>query len=497
MSAEKTDSSLLTFDELLRAVHGKYVGFARNTKHFGFTSVATDSRNVVAGTLFIPLIGEKQDGHAYIPQAVEKGATVIFVASSSYKQHENKYMELVSGTEKVVLIVVENTLHALQDAAAAYVKKFPRLIRVSVTGSSGKTTTKEITAAILSQKYKVITNEGNLNSETGLPLSAFRIRSEHELALLEMGMNRRNEIGELAAVFRPQYAAITNIGTAHIGILGSRQAIADEKKKIFSYMEKDGTAVIPASDDFASFLAEGVRGKIVFYGRDVKDSGVAFVSDDGLDGTTFTVDGVTAHLHLPGVYNYNDALAAIALGKALGVSAEQIKNGVESIEPIFGRSQVIHGTYDVLQDCYNANPDSMERSLEFCASVSHKGKKIFVLGDMLELGAESHAAHAHAGELAARKGASMIVFIGTEMSAAYAEAEKIAGGADGAKKNNNPELVYISAHDDAAIQKAASSILSFAQPGDLVLLKASRGMKLERITPLLSAGTKEAADGKL
>src|SRR5574344_2616528 len=296
MSMEKTDSSLLPFDALLSAVRGKYVGFARNTKHFGFTSVATDSRNVVAGTLFIPLIGEKQDGHAYIPQAVEKGATVIFIASSAYKQNENTYMELVSSTEKVVLIVVENTLHALQDAAAAYVRKFPDLIRVSVTGSSGKTTTKEITAAILSQKYNVITNKGNLNSETGLPLSLFTIKPEHQLGLFEMGMNRVNEIKEIAGVLKPQYAIITNIGTAHIGILGSRQHIAAETAHIFNHLGKNGVAIIPYDDDFTKYLASRVEGKVVYYGEGAHDSTVKFVEDKGLDGTSFIVGGQPAVL---------------------------------------------------------------------------------------------------------------------------------------------------------------------------------------------------------
>ncbi len=486
---EKSQTSLLSFNELLGAVRGKYIGFARNSKHFCFTSVVTDSRNVVPESLFVPLIGEKQDGHIYIPQAVEKGASVVFIAASAYKANENKYMEIVSANENLVFIVVDNTLHALQDAAAAYANKFPGIIRVSITGSSGKTTTKEITAAILSQKYNVITNKGNLNSETGLPLSLFTIKPEHQLGLFEMGMNRVNEIGELAAAWKPQYAAITNIGTAHIGILGSRNAIAEEKRKIFSYMKKDGVAVIPASDDFASYLAEAAHGKIVYYGKDVKNSGVEFVSDDGLDGTTFTVDGVTVHLSLPGVYNYSDALAAIALGKSLGVSTEQIKAGIESIKPIFGRSQVIHGNIDVLQDCYNANPDSMERSLEFCASVKSNGKKIFVLGDMLELGAESAAAHKQVGILAAESGASLIVFIGAEMFAAYDAAKK------SGKKNGLPELVYIAGHGDKDIVKAADAVKKCASKGDFVLLKASRGMGLERLTPLLAGDGTEAVNG--
>lgn len=302
-AAKNIKTTLLSLESLLDAVEGSVIGEYCSSL-FSFTSVATDSRNVAGGSLFVPLIGEFQDGHKYIPQAIEKGAAAVFVSRMSYKNNPVSYRQLCAKYPRTAFIIVENTLQALQKAAQRYVEKFPRLIRVSVTGSSGKTTTKEILASVLRQKFKVVCNKGNLNSETGLPLSCFEIRPEHELALLEMGMNRENEIGELARVFKPNYCVITNIGTAHIGKLGSRQRIAAEKKKIFSYMTESGVAVIPAEDDFASYLAEGVRGKIAWYGTGVEANGVELVSDDGIDGTTFKVEGETVHLALPGMYNY-------------------------------------------------------------------------------------------------------------------------------------------------------------------------------------------------
>ena len=279
-------NSLLTLEDVLAAVNGTCVS---KTQGFCFTSVATDSRNVTEKTLFVPLIGENQDGHKYIPQAIEKGASVVFVCGKNYKSDKKTYDDLEEKNPSVSFIIVNNTLAALQEAAAKYVEKFPRLIRIGVTGSSGKTTTKEIAASILSQKYNVITNKGNLNSETGVPLSVFNIRAENQIGLFEMGMNRKNEMAETASVLKPQYAVVTNIGTAHIGILGSRENIALEKSNIFNYFNGKGVAVLPCDDDFTKFLASKVNGKTVYYGEGARNSIVKFVKDKGLEGTEFTV----------------------------------------------------------------------------------------------------------------------------------------------------------------------------------------------------------------
>jgi UDP-N-acetylmuramoyl-tripeptide--D-alanyl-D-alanine ligase len=478
------NNSLMTLDELLCAVDGSLIGESFDCTSFSFTNVVTDSRNVTDRSLFVPLIGEFQDGHKYIPGAIEKGASVVFAARSSFDENPDGYIELCNKHPDTAFILVLNTLTALQKAAEAYVAKFPDLIRVSVTGSSGKTTTKEICASVLGQKYKLVCNKGNLNSETGLPLSCFEIRSEHQLALLEMGMNRVNEIGELAQTFKPQYGVITNIGTAHIGMLGSRQKIAEEKKKIFNFLEKDGTAVIPAADDFADFLAEGVKGRIVYYGKDVKNNGIEFVSDDGIDGTTFKVDGVTVHLSIPGVYNYLNALAAVELGRALGLGAAQIKKGIEDVKPLSGRSHILKGKYTVLEDCYNANPDSMEKAVEFAGSVKISGKKIFVLGSMLELGEESCEAHKKAGLEAVKGGADMIVFVGKEMLAGYEAAKNCGQGTE------NLRLEYFENHSDEDMKAVCKVITDFALPGDFILLKASHSIALDRLVPLLNGGGK-------
>ena len=371
-------TSLLSLEEVLSAVGGELL--SKKGGDVVFTSVQTDSRNVVPGTLFVPLIGEFQDGHSYISKAIGNGASVVFVSKK-----DGEILSLAEKYPEVCFIFVPNTLTALQNAAEKYVSKFPNLIKVSVTGSSGKTTTKELLTSILSQKYNVVSNAGNLNSETGLPLSVFKIRPEHELGLFEMGMNRKNEIGEIANVFKPNYGVITNIGTAHVGLLGSRQNIATEKKKIFDFVDETGVCVIPKNDDFAGFLADGVRGKVVFYGNEVNPR-IRFISDEGLFGTKFSVDGIEISLSLPGKYNFSNALGAISLALELGLSVQEIKRGVESLPSLNGRSELVQKkNFTILKDCYNANPDSMEKALELVSSVDFDGKKILVLGDMFEL----------------------------------------------------------------------------------------------------------------
>ncbi len=468
---------MLSLEDVLEATGGVHVlGCADEKKGFCFTSVQTDSRNISDDTLFVPLIGEFQDGHKYVPQAIEKGASVIFIAMSSYEKDCDFFTKLSQENPSVIFIAVENTMKALQDAAGKYVEKFPHLIRVGITGSSGKTTTKEILVSILSQKYNVVSNPGNLNSETGLPLSVFGIRKEHQVGVFEMGMNRHNEMGEISAVLKPRFAIVTNIGTAHIGNLGSRENIAIEKGKVFDHFNGFGTAVIPFDDDYAQFLADRVEGKTVFYG-DGKDSDVKFIGDRGLDGTEFSVGGENVVLSLPGKYNYKNALGAIALAKVLDLDCRQIADGIRNLKPMFGRSQVLKGAYTVVQDCYNANPDSMEKSIEFVSSVTRAEgqKKIFILGDMLELGEASKENHSDAGKQAAGSDCDMIIFVGDEMEYGYESAVDASGKV----------VKYFKGRSEETIEKVVETVKAFARSGDIVLIKASRGMGLERITDRL------------
>ncbi|MBQ9494429.1 MAG: UDP-N-acetylmuramoyl-tripeptide--D-alanyl-D-alanine ligase [Treponema sp.] len=484
--------SLLTCTELLDAVHGSIAGGkGACAEQFAFTSVATDSRHVAPQSLFVPLIGEKQNGHAYIRQAIENGASVILLNRDEYKMRHDDYDALAKNNPAVTFIIVEHTLHALQHAASAYVRNFPQLKKIGITGSSGKTTTKELCVAVLKQRYRVVCNEGNFNSETGLPLSVFNIRGDDEIGVFEMGMNRKDEIAEIADVLQPQYALVTNIGTAHVGMLGSRENIAREKRRIFDHVPADGAAFIPQSDDFAPFLAESVKGKIIYFGSGSTDgarsvskaqSGVEFVSDNGVRGTTFKVGNEIVNFALPGMYNYENALAAVALGNYFGISDNAIKNALESFVALAGRSQteqlVLKNGCSVtlVKDCYNANPESTADVLAFCASVRDCGNRIYVLGDMLELGEAAQAAHEAIGRKAVRAHPYKIIFIGSSMKYAF----------DAARKAGFADSLYVAQSSDEAMQQAADYIVANSSNDDLLLLKASRSLSFERLIPLIA-----------
>ena len=269
-------------------------GFALNDKkECFFDNVATDSREVRNNTLFVPLIGEVQNGHKYIPQAIENKASVIFINEVEYNENKSLYDGLAAENTEIAFICVKNTLHALQDASEAYVAKFDELIKISITGSSRKTTTKELLVSVLREYFgeeNISYTKGNFNSETGLPLSVFQIKGNEKAGIFEMGMNRNNEIGEISKVLKSKYGIITNIGTAHIGLLGSQKNIAWEKRKSFDYIPSDGAAFVPADDAFADYCIENVKGKVVGYGKNVhsSQSGVQFIEDKGLLGTVFS-----------------------------------------------------------------------------------------------------------------------------------------------------------------------------------------------------------------
>jgi UDP-N-acetylmuramoyl-tripeptide--D-alanyl-D-alanine ligase len=443
----------------------------------GFCSVSVDSRTVEPGGLFVAMRGAALDGHRFVEDAFDRGAAGAMVDAAALGDR-SLGLEEASRRRGKSLIVVRNTLRGLQDAARIYLEKFPRLVRIGITGSSGKTTTKEIAAAIIGREKKVMMNRGNLNSETGLPLSVFGIRAGHEAAVLEMGMNRRGEIGELAAVFKPSVGLILNVGSAHIGILGSRGAIALEKKNIFSFFGDDDVALIPEDEDYRALLAEGVRGHVRFYGPGSFEE-LGAVRDRGLGGTEFEWAGETVRFGLPGRHNFRDALAAIAIARELPVSGRAIREGLESVRPLFGRGEVIKGAVTVIRDCYNANPESMAEAIAFCDHLEWPGRKVYVTGSMRELGRLSVDAHERLGRLLAASAADMVFLYGEETAAA-AEPLKDAGGMPFFHTTEMGEL--------------SETLRDFVRAGDLVLLKGSRGCALESLTEVLCGAEKRSAE---
>jgi len=438
-------------------------------KNEGFSSVAIDSRKVRPGALFVALRGNALDGHKFVDAAFGAGASGAMVAVSAL---QNPAFDLTGLAQKWnrVLIAVEDTLKALQNAAGAYLRQFSNLVRIGITGSSGKTTTKEIASAIIGQEKSVVMNEGNLNSETGLPLSVFEVRQNHQVGIFEAGMNRPGEIADLAAVLNPNLALITNIGSAHIGILGSRRAIAEEKKKIFSRFTGANTALVPENDDYRDFLAKDINGKVVFYGPSSLGP-LGEIRDMGLHGTEIVWEGKSVRFGLPGKFNLANALAATALALELGISAGSIRSGIESVKPLFGRGEILYGRTTVIRDCYNSNPESVEEALDFCDSLEWPGRRIYVMGSMLELGDASEKAHADLGRRLASCKAGMVFLFGEEIQAAAETMKKEAAG-----------LLSLYTKDRDELSRALDSSV---KSGDLVLLKGSRGCELETLTAML------------
>ncbi len=458
---------LMDFDVLAQGIGAKAIFFSsQNADHAkGFCSVSIDSREIKPGALFVALKGTVVDGHRFVDAAFRAGAFAAMVTDAAYQQN---VFEIKDAAERAgrILIVVENTLKGLQDAAKVYLEQFPKLFKIGITGSSGKTTTKEIAAAIISQEKKVVMNPGNYNSETGLPLAAFLVRAEHEVGIFEMGMNRQGEISELAAVLKPHAALITNIGTAHIGMIGTKAEIAEEKKSIFSQFTGNEIALIPEDDEYTSYLSENVHGKVCLFGLSSMKNLEGY-TDLGIEGTELIWEGNRARFGLPGFFNLMNALAGIAISQTVSVSSRAVKHGLESVKPLFGRGEILKGNVTVLRDCYNANPEAVLAAIDFSDSLHWKGKKMYVIGSMLELGDTSVLSHKKIGEALAQSRADKVFLFGEETIPA-AEVLKASG-----------KIPVFYTDDMHELSKAISECV---HPGDFVLLKGSRGTALEKLT---------------
>jgi UDP-N-acetylmuramoyl-tripeptide--D-alanyl-D-alanine ligase len=465
----------MDFAALSRSIGARRLSFGPDG---GFSSVSVDSRAVREGALFVALPGETADGHRFVEAAFRAGAAGAMVDTAKIESLDLAGIAKALGKE---LIAVDNTLRGLQDAARVYLEQFPGLLKIGITGSSGKTTTKEITAAILREEKNTVMNPGNLNSETGLPLAVFEVRPHHEAGVFELGMNHRGEIACLAGVLKPDIALITNTGSAHIGILGSKQAIAEEKKQIFSRFSGKETALIPEDGEFRDFLSREVRGRVCLYGPDSFGE-LEGTRSLGLDGSEIRWAGETIRFALPGAHSLADALAALAIAREVPVSPGAIKRGLESARPLFGRGEILRGRTTVIRDCYNANPESMEQALGFCDGLDRPGRRVYVIGDMLELGENSRAAHEALGRRLSVSQADMVFLFGKETEAAAAVMEPAPGSA-AAKP-------FFHTGDMDALSRALDS---YIRQGDLILLKGSRGCALERLSGMLAEGGHHAA----
>jgi UDP-N-acetylmuramoyl-tripeptide--D-alanyl-D-alanine ligase len=423
-----------------------------------------DSRTVPASAMFVPLKGENTDGHRYLAAALKAGAKALFCAEAEWGALEPE----LGALNGAAVVVVPDVLAALSAFAAAHLDTFPGTIRLGVTGSNGKTTTKELLAAALAVFGPTYYTQGNFNSEIGLPLTALGMTKGYRFAVFEMGINHRGEMDALASVVRPLVSVITNVGTAHIGIIGSQHEIALEKKKIFSRSGSVALAVLPAGDRYLPVLTDGFSGSVKLFGRQLP--GFRLVADHGLAGTEFEWKGNLFRLSLPGLQHIDNALAVLTAVEALGLEAKLCAAALASVGAGFGRGQVIHGEVELLLDCYNANFDSMLGLFALVRSLPKSGRTVLILGSMKELGSETEALHRQLGAEAAKLDIDALFFFGAEAQTAY---EACAAG------RFSGHLVWTDDFDE--LRSLAGE---FVKPGDLVVLKGSRGNQLERLQSL-------------
>ncbi|MBI9097015.1 MAG: UDP-N-acetylmuramoyl-tripeptide--D-alanyl-D-alanine ligase [Spirochaetaceae bacterium] len=457
------DRILFTAVEVSGILHSDWIGDPVES----FADIQIDSRKCGRGTLFIPLEGERTNGHLYFNDIADRGTMLSLVAIGWYNENRDLVEKLVN-QKGLAFLPVSEPLIAMQELASYHMRRFPELTVVGITGSNGKTTTKEILGAILSESMEAVVSEGNFNSDIGLPLSAFRVEENHEVAVFEMGMNRVGEMDLLASIVRPDLALITNIGTAHIGPLGSRKAIAEAKKQVFSCFTGSQIAFIPENDEYRQFLSEGIKGKVILYGSE-STTGVKIKSGFSIEGFDLEVNGYPCHFSLPGDFNLNNVLGAVAVALEIGIEPELIARGIGKVEAAFGRGELIKGDVTLLRDCYNANPDSMAESLKLLDYWD--SRSIAVLGDMLELGDESTEQHRRIGDLAAKSSAQALFLFGEHMETAF----------ESVKDSGYSGYSFWTSELDSL----AEALKQYLKSGDLVLLKGSRSLALERLTDLI------------
>ncbi len=435
-------------------------------EHEEIKGISIDSRAIKQGELFVAIKGERFDGHDFVPEVIKKGAWGAVVDRTTL---ETKCRDF-AGQKNI--FPVEETIAALQGMAQMHREKFAIPV-VGITGSNGKTTTKEMLAGILKLKGPVHKNEGNLNNHIGVPLTLLKLDRRHKSSVVEMGMSAPGEIDTLARLVRPNVGVITNIGPAHLEFLGTTDMVAQAKAEILSSLKSDGTAVLNADDRYFNALKDKCGGRVLSFGieedADVRACDVWL--GKGFTDITLRADRSTVIVRLPAVGRHNiyNALAASAAASAVGMTLDAVKSGLENFSPVAMRSELkqIKGR-TVLADYYNANPGSVRAALETLISLREGGMAVAVLGDMLELGDAAVDAHREVGRIAARLGVDVIIAMG-------ALAKHIGDGAIEAGMARD-QVTAAGSHAEAG-----ALLRERSRSGDAVLIKGSRGMKMEKI----------------
>lgn len=422
------------------------------------SEIVTDNRKVTEESLFIAITGKRVDGHDFINAAFDSGALCVI--------SEKEFM-----VEKPY-ILVSNSLQAIKDIAKFYISGLDIKV-VGITGSVGKTSTKEMIYSVLSEKYSVLKTEGNFNNELGLPLTIFRLREQHQIAVLEMGISDFGEMKRLSEICKPDVAVITNIGLCHLENLKSRDGILKAKTEMFENLKKGAKIVLNGDDDklssiqkFNEIIPEFYHVKNVAHANIYADS----IVNDGIKGINCSLhyhgSNIPVKINIPGDHMVYNALAALTVGKIFHLSDEDIKNGIEKIMPVKGRNNILDiKGLTVIDDCYNANPISMKASIDVLEYANTR--KVAILGDMFELGENENQLHESIGKYLLSKNIDIIVFVGSLMNYAYLNL---------LHSETDKKLYYFETMD-----LLFTEIERIVQPNDTILVKASNGMKFTKI----------------
>ena len=439
------------------------------------SQVIADSRLARAGSLFVALPGQHADGHEFVHDAFRRGATAALVRQDRH----------IEPAEHGTLIAVDDPLTALYDLACGHSAVHRAAVRIAVTGSSGKTTTKEFLGAILHRASRSLVSEASFNAEVGLPMSVLRMTGQERFAVFEVGINSIGEMERYAALARPDHALITNIGSAHVGRLGSRRDIAREKGALLRSVPATGCVYLREQEPAADLLLAGVCARVIRYGA---NSTIGYERSEnlGLDGWSIHWEGLQFRFSLPGRHNLDNALAALTVAAELGFDPQTVAAGIEAVRPAPGRLTVHRGRCTVIDDGYNANPESVRAALallgdEGLGDERSPARRVVVLGPMLELGRYGARAHLDLAQPLIDAGVDILCCFGEAtrpLRDAFADG---IGGADAADRAIWTET----------IEGIDGRLRAIVRDDDLVLLKASRAFRIERLLPALDVGTSD------
>ncbi|MCD6310103.1 MAG: UDP-N-acetylmuramoyl-tripeptide--D-alanyl-D-alanine ligase [Candidatus Eremiobacteraeota bacterium] len=465
-ATDDRSDNLFTLGEVLKVTGGR-MAFNSIPGDFPLPGVSIDTRTIKPEELFIPIVGENYDGHDFIDEAFRKGASYSLTSRSIPK---NEFSSRI--------IKVDDTLKALQRLAGFHRARFPDLHVIGITGSNGKSSVKDMIHGMLSVSYNTLKTPGNLNNEIGLPLTLLSIRDEHEAVVAELAMRAKGEIYELARLLKPEVGVITTIAETHIEFLGSLKAIAEAKAELLECLPPDGCAILPADSPYFSLLVRHSRAPVISFGSR-KQAHVFLVDAEplGLEGwkarVRLFVQEISLQVPFLGKHNLVNILAAVSAARFMGIDPDKLQEGINHIRLSPMRLEIQHGPGGIiiLNDAYNASPNSTKAALATVRDLDYPGRKIAVLGDMLELGHENESGHRMVGELAAISGLAYLITIG--------ESAKII--AETARKSGLEGRVFSFPDKEQALEK----LISLLKPGDLVLFKSSRKLKLETIVKSL------------